>query len=113
MHRKLTIVSIVFGFVGAFLAFLDARRTAYGFSEGGVRLGLGADYYTWFWRHCGEIGFLCLVVAFGLEFVAVVFYQAHKHDEHRAGKESDVASRHLTVPDLPHPQAAETTKEKD
>jgi hypothetical protein len=113
MHRKLTITSIVFGFVGAFLAFLDARRTAYGFEGGGVRLGLGADYYTWFWRHCGQIGFLCLVVAFGLEFVAVKFYQTDHHNKGRDTKGSDSGETHRTMPDLPHTETTEATKEKD
>jgi hypothetical protein len=76
MHKKLTIASILLALTGSFLAFLDARRTSYGFSEGGVRLGLGADYYTWFWRHCGEIAFICLFVAFALEFIAIVFCKA-------------------------------------
>jgi hypothetical protein len=73
MHKKIKIASILFGLTGAFLAFLDAQRTSYGFSGGGVRLGLGSGYYTWFWRHCGEMAFLCLFIAFALEFVVIAF----------------------------------------
>jgi len=41
MHRKITILAIFLGFVGACFAFADAWRTAAQFDEAGVRLGYG------------------------------------------------------------------------
>lgn len=72
MHKKVTFVALSFGFAGAFLAFLDAHRTASRFSTDGVSLGFGPEYSTWFWRHCGEAGIALIAVAFLLEIVAML-----------------------------------------
>lgn len=73
MHKLLTIIALAIGFVGAFLAFLDAHRTASRFSADGVSLGFGPEYSTWFWRHCGELGIALIAMAFLLELVAAFF----------------------------------------
>jgi len=87
MHRKITIIAIFLGFVGACFAFADAWRTADQFDEAGVRLGYGVAHSTWLWRHCGVIGFSLIALAFLLEFVVAVFYHKDDHSVSTKPKE--------------------------
>jgi len=61
------VAALCFGFVGAFLAFIDAGHFAAGFTPDGVRLGLG--HHSWLWWHIGQIGFALITVAFFVELV--------------------------------------------
>src|SRR5437016_3450968 len=82
-HEWLTLAGLGTGFVGAFLAFLHSQHTASGFTETGVRLGLG--HHGWLWRHCGTIGFALIAVAFALEIAAWFV----RHRTHHDGKSSN------------------------
>jgi hypothetical protein len=56
------------GLFGALLAFIDSQHAASGFTETGVKLGLG--HHGWWWRHCGTVGFALITLAFALEIIA-------------------------------------------
>src|SRR5260370_670741 len=83
VHRKLTILALFTGFAGACFAFADSYRTSSRFSANGVSLGYGPEYTTWFWNHCGEIGFALIGTAFLIELLAALFCRAPvTRDEH-------------------------------
>ena len=70
MRKLLTIIALACGFAGAFLGFLAGGRVASRFSADGASLGYGAEYSTWFWQHCGQIGFALITLAFLLQLIA-------------------------------------------
>ena len=55
------------------LAFVDSWRTSSRFTEDAFFLGYGPKLSTWFWRWCGRLGFVLLIAAFLLQFVAAFF----------------------------------------
>lgn len=71
MHKALNIFAIMLGLAGALLEFFAARRVESRFTADGVVLGYGPEYMTYFWRHCAEIGFVLIAVAFVVELVAI------------------------------------------
>ena len=71
MVKLLSLIAIVFGFIGAVFAFLDSWRTGSRFSSKGVKLGYEKNLNSWFWRSCGQIGFGLLVISFFLQLVVM------------------------------------------
>jgi len=65
--KLLNIVALFSGFIGACCAYADSWRTATRFSIDGVNLGYGPELMTWWWRNCGQIGFILIALAFALE----------------------------------------------
>jgi hypothetical protein len=61
------LVSLIFGFLGSALAFLDSYRTASRLPEDGITLAYDPTFQHWFWRRCGMIGFGLLTVAFAIQ----------------------------------------------
>jgi len=62
---EMRLFSLCLGFVGAFLAFIDAGHFASGFTPDGVQIGLGQ--HSWWWWHLGQMGFALITLAFSLE----------------------------------------------
>ena len=79
MRKTLNVFAIVCGLAGAVLEFFAARRVESRFTADGVALGYGPEYMTFFWRHCAEIGFALIAVAFLLELLAI-FSRRSQHD---------------------------------
>jgi hypothetical protein len=111
MHKKLTILALSLGFVGALLAFLDAHRTASRFSEAGVSLGFGPEYSTWFWRSCGRLGMGLIGAAFLLELFGAVFCQEQELGGKEARQDDDVGTGSGRTGDKPKNPAQENNPE--
>src|SRR5262249_35910744 len=61
------VASLILGFVGSALAFLDSVRTASRLPEDGITLAYDPRLQHWFWRRCGTFGFGLLTVAFAIQ----------------------------------------------
>jgi len=91
IRKILNIFALSSGFTGAVFGFLASRRVASRFSEEGVRLGYGPEYSTWFWQHCGQIGFILITLAFFLQLVAILIPQRPEgHDVQRSEADKTV-----------------------
>ena len=75
MRKKLTVVGLLLGFVGASLLFVDCYRTSSRFTVNSVALGFGAAHDTWFWRYSGEVGFAMIALAFFIELLVVLCFK--------------------------------------
>jgi len=71
--RKISIGSSqIIGLVGASLGYLDSWRTSSRFTLDGLKFGFGQNHSTWFWNHCGEIGFILIAAAFLIQFLLTI-----------------------------------------
>ena len=77
MRKIINLVALSLGTIGAFLGYLSSCRVESRFTKDGVALGYGPEYMTPFWRHCGEIGFILIVIAFATEFVITLVNNRH------------------------------------
>ena len=77
MRKFVTIFALCLGAIGAYLGYLSSARIESRFTETGVVLGYGPEYMTWFWRHCGQIGFILIMIAFGLELLVMMLNRRH------------------------------------
>lgn len=72
VDKAITAASLFIGFVGGCFAFADSWRTSSRFTADGVAFGYGPELITWWWRHCGEIGFALITLAFLVEFFHIM-----------------------------------------
>jgi hypothetical protein len=69
--KILTIIGLIFGFIGAVLVFADGWRVASRFSQDGVKLGYGKEYSGYFWNICGRVGIALIGFGFLAQLIAV------------------------------------------
>ncbi len=71
--RKISLGSTqILGLVGASLAYLDSWHTSSRSTLDGVKFAFGQNHSTWFWSHCGEIGFILIAAAFLIQFFLTI-----------------------------------------
>jgi hypothetical protein len=71
MIKLFNILGLLIGFTGSILAFLDSWRTGSRFDSEAIKLGFEPELDTWFWRHCGQMGFALLTLGFLMQLIAV------------------------------------------
>jgi hypothetical protein len=82
MHKKLTILALVFGILGAAFGCLSVWRVERCFSGGGVTLGFPKSLDTWYWQSFGYLSFALIAAGFITEMVAVCVYQHREPASH-------------------------------
>ncbi len=71
--KTVNITALVFGFIGAALAYLDSWRISTRFSDDCFEVGFPRGLRGSFWRWCGRIGFFLIFLSFLIQFI-VGFY---------------------------------------
>lgn len=67
--KTVNITALVFGFIGAALAYLDSWRISTRFSDNDLKVGFPPGLRGGFWRWCGRIGFFLIFLSFLIQFI--------------------------------------------
>jgi hypothetical protein len=71
--RKISIGSSqLLGIAGASLGYLDSRHASSRSALDGVKFAFAHDHGTWFWNHCGQIGFMLIAAAFLIQLFLTI-----------------------------------------
>lgn len=109
MHRKLTLIALSIGFIGAVLSFLGVWRIEHMFTDEGVSLGWGKGWSGFLWHACTPVGIALVALSFAIEFFAILLYQP-AHGPHPSGQpdqESSSARLRVPQPVEHHPQTTD------
>jgi hypothetical protein len=71
--KTLNITALVFGFIGAALAYLDSWRISTRFSNTQLEVGFPPSLRGRFWQWCGRIGFFLIFLSFLIQFIVAVY----------------------------------------
>lgn len=79
MQKRLSIIALVLGVVGAAFVCLSVWRVERCFSDGGVTLGFPKPLDTWYWQSFGYLSFAFIAAGFIVEICVICRYDHTDH----------------------------------